>query len=108
MPVTLPAVKSIADGLMAVRPGALNFLHVQAFVDEVVTVSDAQIVDAARLLWDSARIAIEPSGATSVAGVLPRLADWAREGPVIAILSGGNVSLAALAALTEVSTIETS
>jgi len=108
MPVTLPAVKSIADGLMAVRPGALNFLHVQAFVDEVVTVSDAQIVDAARLLWDSARIAIEPSGATSVAGVLPRLADWAREGPVVAILSGGNVSLAALAALTEVSTIETS
>ena len=35
MPVTLPSVKSIADGLMAVRPGALNFLHVQAFVDEV-------------------------------------------------------------------------
>jgi hypothetical protein len=74
----------IADGLMAVRPGALNFLHVQAFVDEVITVSDDQIVDAARLLWDSARIAIEPSGATSVAGVLSRLADWAREGPVVA------------------------
>jgi threo-3-hydroxy-L-aspartate ammonia-lyase len=102
MPVTLAAVQSIADGLMAVRPGALNFLHVQAFVDEVITVSDQDIVEAARALWDTARIAIEPSGATSVAGALPRLADWAREGPVVAVLSGGNVSLASLAVLTDV------
>jgi threonine dehydratase len=99
MPVTLSSVNSIADGLMAVRPGVLNFLHVQAFVDEVITVSDEEIVGAARLLWDTARLAIEPSGATSVAGALPRLADWAREGPVVAVLSGGNVSLAALADL---------
>jgi threonine dehydratase len=97
MPVTLPTVHSIADGLMAVRPGALNFLHVQAFVDEVVTVSDDEIVEAARILWDTARIAIEPSGATSVAGALPRLAQWANDGPVVAVLSGGNISLAALA-----------
>ena len=55
------------------------------------------------MLWETARIAIEPSGATSVAGALPRLADWAREGPVVAVLSGGNVSLAALAALVDVS-----
>ncbi len=99
LPVTLPSVKTIADGLMAVRPGVLNFLHVQAFVDEVVTVTDEEIVEAARALWDTARIAIEPSGAASVAGALPRLADWAREGPVVAVLSGGNVSLEALAAL---------
>jgi len=99
MPITLSSVQSIADGLMAVRPGVLNFLHVQAFVDEVLTVSDDEIVDAARALWDMARIAIEPSGATSVAGAMPRLADWALEGPVVAILSGGNVSLADLAAL---------
>jgi threonine dehydratase len=66
-------------------------------------VSDQQIVDAARVLWDSARIAIEPSGATSVAGALPRLAGWVREGPVVAVLSGGNVGLAALAGLIEAS-----
>lgn len=99
LPVTLPSVHSIADGLMAVRPGVLNFLHVQAFVDEVITVSDAEIVDAARALWDVARLAVEPSGATSVAGALPRAADWAREGPVVAVLSGGNVSLTTLAEL---------
>lgn len=96
LPVTLPSVKSIADGLMAVRPGVLNFLHVQAFVDEVITVSDAEIVEAARALWDVARLAVEPSGATSVAGALPRAADWARQGPVVAVLSGGNVALSTL------------
>jgi threo-3-hydroxy-L-aspartate ammonia-lyase len=103
-PITLPSVRSIADGLLAVRPGAINFLHVQAFVDEVITVTDEEIVDAARLLWDTARIAIEPSGATSVAGALPRLDGWARQGPVLAVLSGGNVSLAALADLVEAPT----
>ena len=114
MPVTLPSVRSIADGLLAVRPGAINFLHVQAFVDDVLTVTDEEIVeaarvlwDAARLLWDCARIAIEPSGATSVAGALPRLADWALEGPVAAVLSGGNVALATLAALVDAPAIAT-
>ena len=101
MPVTLPSVKSIADGLMAVRPGVINFEHVQAFVDDVITVSDEEIVRAARTLWDTARIAIEPSGATSVAGVLPRLEEWAKDGPVVAVLSGGNVSLTDLARLIE-------
>ncbi|HTV01497.1 MAG TPA: threonine/serine dehydratase [Luteitalea sp.] len=98
-PVTLSSVKSVADGLLAVRPGALNFAHVQAFVDEVVTVDEAEIIAAARLLWESARLAVEPSGAASVAGALPRLARWADEGPVVAVLSGGNVALDALAAL---------
>lgn len=100
-PVTLSSVASIADGLMAVRPGAINFQHVQAFVDEVVTVTDEAIVEAARTLWRTARLAIEPSGAASVAGVLSRLDEVSREGPVVAVLSGGNVGLAALAALLE-------
>ncbi len=100
-PVTLSEVKSIADGLLAVRPGALNFLHAQAFVDEVVTVDEEEIVAASRCLWDVARIAIEPSGATSVAGALPRLAEWSAAGPVVAVLSGGNISHSALAALLE-------
>ncbi len=98
-PVTLPAVKSIADGLLAVRPGELNFAHACAFVDEVITVDEAEIVAAARLLWDSARLAVEPSGAASVAGALPRLARWAEQGPVVAVVSGGNVALDVLAAM---------
>lgn len=42
-PVTLERVASAADGLLAVRPGLLNFLHVQAFVDEVIAVEEDEI-----------------------------------------------------------------
>ncbi len=98
-PVTLPSARSIADGLLAVRPGVLNFLHVQAFVDEVITVTEDEIVGAARLLWQAARLAVEPSGAAAVAGALHRLEAWTAEGPVAAVLSGGNVSLSDLASL---------
>jgi threonine dehydratase len=98
-PVTLPSAHSVADGLLAVRPGELNFLHAQAFVDEVVTVDEEEIIAAARLLWDLARLAVEPSGATSVAGALPRLARWAEQGPVVAVVSGGNVALDVLASM---------
>jgi threonine dehydratase len=98
-PVTLPSVKSVADGLLAVRPGELTFQHAQAFVDEIVTVGEDEIIAAARLLWDSARLAVEPSGAASVAGALPRLARWAEQGPVVAVVSGGNVALDVLASM---------
>ncbi len=98
-PITLASVASVADGLLAVRPGVLNFLHVQAFVDDVVTVDDDAIVEAARVLWETARIAVEPSGAAALAGALAHLAEWQSEGPVVVVLSGGNVSLEALARL---------
>ena len=50
-PVTLERVSSIADGLLAVRPGDVTFAHVQAFVDEVMTVTDDQIKAAVRWLF---------------------------------------------------------
>ena len=42
---------SVADGLMAVRPGDLNFAHVRRFVDRIDTVDDAEIIDAVRWLF---------------------------------------------------------
>src|SRR5699024_9433238 len=42
-PTTLPSSKSIADGLMNLRPGDITFAHVRKFVDEVVTVSEEDI-----------------------------------------------------------------
>lgn len=91
-PVTLESVSSLADGLLAVRPGGLNFLHVQAFVDEIITVDEAEIVDGLRWLFDSARVVVEPSGAVAVAGARRQWqAGAGAGGPVAAILSGGNV-----------------
>lgn len=89
-PVTLPKTASIADGLLSVRPGDLTFAHVQALVDEVVTVDDGQIAAAVRWLFDTASIVAEPSGATSVAAVL-RDALHVTPGTV-AVISGGNVA----------------
>ena len=87
-PVTLDQVSSIADGLVAVRPGDLTFEHLQALVDEVMTVSDEQIRGAVRWLFGEASLVAEPSGAAAVAGALAR---GSSEGVSVAIVSGGNV-----------------
>ena len=86
---TLEGSKSIADGLMAARPGDLNFAHVQRFVDRIDTVDDEQIAAAVRWLFLRAKIVAEPSGAATVAAALRDPAPY--EGPVVAIVSGGNL-----------------
>ena len=94
-PVTLDRVSSIADGLMTVRPGALTFEHVKAFVDRVVTVTDAETVRAIQWLYRHARLVVEPSGAVTTAAVmLGRGGIDPSKGPVVAIISGGNVEAA--------------
>ena len=90
-PVTLPKTASIADGLMPVRPGDLTFAHARAFVDSVITVNDDEIVDAVLWLFAKAKVVAEPSGAATVAAVLTN--KIAAEGPIVAIVSGGNISL---------------
>lgn len=101
-PVTLDSTKTIADGLMPVRPGDLTFEHAQKYIDRVVTVDDAAIARAALWLFHEAKQVVEPSGAASVAATLwpakdSPLADT--QGVVVAILSGGNVAPETLAKL---------
>jgi threonine dehydratase len=100
-PVTIARSQSIADGLLPVRPGDLTFAHVQAFIDEVVTVADEDIVAALRWLYYDARLVVEPSGATALAALLSGAvpAPAPSSGPAVAVLSGGNVSPASLSAL---------
>jgi threonine dehydratase len=94
-PVTLDHVESIADGLMTVRPGELTFAHVKAFVDQVVTVTDAEMIRAIQWLYRHARLVVEPSGAvTTAAAMLGRGEIDPSAGPVVAIVSGGNVEAA--------------
>jgi threonine dehydratase len=89
-PVTLEKAASIADGLLALRPGDLTFAHVQAFVDEVVTVSEESIARAVRWLFREARLVAEPSGAVTTAAILD--AGGPEMPGTIAVVSGGNVS----------------
>ena len=95
----------MADGLLAVRPGDLPFALIQAHVDEIVTVEDAAILEAVKWIFDHARLVAEPSGAAAVAAALARgTTTWSRdgaraadfvEGPIVAVVSGGNVETAA-------------
>src|SRR4029450_555677 len=97
-PVTLEKTGSIADGLLTVRPGDLTFEHVRAFVDEVVTVPDEAMVRAIRWLYGNARLVVAPSGALTPAALMLGLGGVApARGPVVAIVSGGNVEPARFA-----------
>jgi threonine dehydratase len=87
--ITLERTSTIADGLRPLRPGDLTFAHVQALVDDVVTVSDEAIAAAVRWLYRETGVIAEPSGATSVAAALEAVAAPAG---TVAVVSGGNVA----------------
>ena len=89
-PVTIKAQATIADGLMPVRPGDLTYAHASQFVDEIVRVPDDAIINATRELIQNAKLIVEFSGAATVAALLARAWQPA-QGPVVAILSGGNL-----------------
>lgn len=96
-PVTLKDTHSIADGLMSIRIGTVNFAHHEAFLDDVVTVDDAAIVRAMRHLLDRAKLVAEPSGAITVAAL--QEGKIALRGETVAILSGGNIEWPGMKAL---------
>ena len=97
-PITLPSSKSIADGLMNLRPGDITFAHIRAFVDEVVMVSEDAIAGTVGWLFRNARLVVEPSGAVTTAAVALGLGNVdLTKGPVVAVVSGGNVAPEAFA-----------
>jgi threonine dehydratase len=85
--------KTIADGLQAQEPGEITFPINQRLVDEVVTVSDAELVDAMAFLFDRLKVVAEPSGAAGVAALLT--GKLTEPGAAVAVIvSGGNVGAA--------------
>jgi threonine dehydratase len=88
-PVTLPATSTIADGIAVKRPGALTLAHVEALVDEVITVTDDELASAVVLLLERAKLVAEPAGAAAVAALMAGKVDG--PGPIVATLSGGNI-----------------
>jgi threonine dehydratase len=96
--VSVAVPKTIADGQQVTTPGELPWEVIRTLVDEVVTVADAEIVDAMRLLFERVKVVAEPSGATALAALLAgRVA--LRGGSVGVVISGGNVDAARFAAL---------
>jgi threonine dehydratase len=91
--------RTIADGLRVAGVGALNWEHIRALVDDVVTVSEDEIASALRRIVLEAKLVCEPSGAVAVAGYLKDAPGRVRSGPSVAVVSGGNVEPSVLSRL---------
>ncbi len=94
--MSVPSVDTVADGLRAQTPGELTWEATCQAVDEFVSVDDAAILDAVRLLCTQAHLVAEPSGAVPVAAMLQGLISHR---PTVAVVSGGNLDPAMLAGL---------
>jgi threonine dehydratase len=86
--VNVGVPRTIADGLQTAEPGKLTFAINRELVDEIVTVSDEEIVEAMAFLFDRMKLVVEPSGAVGVAALLNGRLRGTKVGVVI---SGGNV-----------------
>lgn len=89
----IPSVnpKTVADGLLT-SLGVLTFPIIKERVEQIVTVSEAGIIEAMKFVWERAKIIIEPSAATVIAVLWEKKIDLSGL-KVGAILSGGNVDL---------------
>ncbi|MEV6472786.1 threonine ammonia-lyase [Streptomyces sp. NPDC051657] len=88
-PVSLDSPATMADGIKVGRPGDVPFALVEELVDEVRTVTEDELSSALLLCLERAKLVVEPAGASPVAALLSE--PKAFRGPVVAVLSGGNV-----------------
>lgn len=98
-PLSLQNFASVADGLNAPWSGPLTLDIIQRLVDEMVTVSDQDILRAMALIFERTKFVVEPSGAAGVAALLADKVPQARGKKTVAVLSGGNVDLSRLGEL---------
>jgi threonine dehydratase len=83
--------RTIADGLRTQSVGVKNFAHIQAFVDGILTVTEAEIRAAMRAIVNATRLVPEPSGAVATAALLFHGDELPPYRQAVAVLSGGNV-----------------
>ncbi|MEV7420535.1 threonine ammonia-lyase [Streptomyces sp. NPDC089919] len=88
-PVSVDEPVTMADGIKVGRPGDVPFEIVRDLVDEVRTVSEDALSSALLLCLERAKLVVEPAGASPVAALLSEPEHY--QGPVVAVLSGGNV-----------------
>ena len=98
-PITLDSVATMADGIAVATCSQLTLSHVQAYVDDVVTVDEEEISQAMLLLVERAKAVVEPAGAAALAAILAGRVPGT--GPAVAVLSGGNIDPLLLTKLIE-------
>jgi len=79
----------MADGISVAEPGAIPFAVIAEQLDDVITVSEESMSGALINLLERAKLLVEPAGTAAVAAILDK--PTAFEGPIVAVLSGGNI-----------------
>lgn len=92
-PVPVEKMSTMADGIAVGRPGDVPFALVSELVDGMETVSEAALARAVLYLAERAKLVVEPAGAASTAHIMELGEEIAQryEGPVVAVISGGNI-----------------
>jgi len=94
--VSIPPPPTIADGLRVQTPGTLTFPIIQRIAEDVLTVSDEEIIETIRFMLFRMKLLVEPSGAAAAAAVMfKKVPDNVRR--VGVVLSGGNIDASVLA-----------
>ena len=99
-PVAAASALTIADGIAVKRPGVLTLPLVAHWVDEVVVVDENAVAAAMVHLLERSKLVVEGAGAVGVAALMAGVTAPAAEGTTVAVLSGGNVDVGMLAAIT--------
>ncbi len=86
--------QTIADGLLT-SLGEHTFPVIRELITDIITITDAEIIEAMRLVWTHMKIVIEPSSATTLAAILKRKEQFENQ-KLLLIVSGGNVELSKL------------
>lgn len=89
--VTLDHVSTMADGIATRAVCPRTFAHAQAYVDDVITVTEQSIGEAVLLLLERAKAVVEPAGAVALAAAMSGLDMMSTGESVCAVLSGGNI-----------------
>ena len=93
--------RTVADGLRTQSIGSLNFEHIRAYVDDIITVAENEIRQAMKYLSTNPETIAEPSGAVATAGFIFHAKELPQAKLSVAIISGGNIEPHMLAELRE-------
>lgn len=99
--ITTDSVSTIADGIAVKAPGKLTMELINKYVDDMVTVSDAEISAAILLMLERTKQVVEPAGATPLAAVLNGKIPDAEGKKIACIMSGGNIDVSFIARIIE-------
>jgi threonine dehydratase len=91
--------RTIADGLRTQSVGPINFEHIRAYVDDIITVKEDEIRQVMKLLAQNPQTVAEPSGAVATAGFIFHANELPKANLTVAIISGGNIEPAMLSEL---------